>query len=167
LHSDWDTYIPQKLVGGGSLAYAKMWATNLTTDINSGAYKSLAASWIKGDSITDVVATGTRWATDANALVCTVVMPNGAAALQKGDLYPTYYNSVVPTIEMQIAKGGYRLGNWLNMLAAAKLDKKSEGLEMVANIERDWMPKSKPLSKAQLARAALDGSCGCGKEHKH
>ncbi|KAG9241820.1 hypothetical protein BJ878DRAFT_427279, partial [Calycina marina] len=55
--------------------------------------------------------TATKWATDANALVCTVVMPDGVDALQTSDLYPTYYNSVVPTVDMQIAKGGYRLAN--------------------------------------------------------
>lgn len=177
LHSDWDTYMPEKLIGGDELSDAKTWATTLTTDIKTGSYKSLAASWISGNSITTAVATSMLWAKDANAFVCTVVMPDGAAALQTGDLYPTYYNSVIPTIELQIAKGGYRLANWLNLLAAAAKAKRGESLdereaeeEQTAAVARDWMPKNKPLSKAQLARAALDGECGCKKghsEHKH
>jgi hypothetical protein len=48
-------------------------------------------------------------------------MPNGVAALQKGDLYPTYYNSVIPTVELQIAKAGYRLANWLNTIYEQKI----------------------------------------------
>jgi len=176
LHADWDTYMPEKLTGGGELTDAKTWATALTTDIKTGKYKSLAASWISGASITTPVESALAWAKDANAYVCTVVMPNGAAALQKGDLYPTYYNSVIPTIELQIAKGGYRLGHWLNLLAASDKAKRGEALtesEMelaeTTPMESDWMPKSKPLSKAQLARAALDGGCGCkqGRDHKH
>jgi hypothetical protein len=108
--------MPQKKAGDFSLANAQTWANTLSTAIKSGTYKSEAASWITGDDISDVVTTASRWASDANALVCTVVMPNGVAALQKGDLYPTYYNSVIPTIELQISKAGYRLANWLNTI---------------------------------------------------
>ncbi|KAH8805135.1 S1/P1 nuclease-domain-containing protein [Xylogone sp. PMI_703] len=171
LHSDWDTYIPEKLVGGSSLADAQSWANTLISDITSGSYKSQAAGWIAGDSITNVVTTATRWASDANALVCTVVMPNGAAALQKGDLYPTYYNSVIGTVELQIAKGGYRLGNWLNMIyaqsIAAKRMVKERGEDVVEDerdLELDVRPAPGPLSRAKLARAAMGGSC-CGSHH--
>jgi hypothetical protein len=173
LHSDWDTYMPEKLVGGDELSDAETWAANLTTGIKTGVYKSVAASWISGDAIASPVDTAMIWAKDANAFVCTVVMPNGAAALQKGDLYPTYYDSVIPTIEMQIAKGGYRLANWLNLLAASAKAKRGETLDerdlelAQPAVARDWMPRSKPLSKAQLARAALEGGCGCNKGHSH
>jgi hypothetical protein len=179
LHADWDTYMPEKLIGGSTLADAQSWANTLVSDITSGTYKSQAASWIAGDNINDVVTTATRWASDANAFVCSVVMPNGAAALQKGDLYPTYYNSVIGTIELQIAKGGYRLANWLNMVYSANIAKKKmvrrEGENMMAARDaepdlmgRGFLPAPRSLSKAQLARAAMDGSCcGLGRAHKH
>ena len=48
-------------------------------------------------------------------------MPDGVAALQKGDLYPTYYDKVIPTVELQIAKGGYRLADWLNKIYSGKI----------------------------------------------
>ncbi|KAK5996082.1 Nuclease PA3 [Cladobotryum mycophilum] len=175
LHSDWDTYIPEKLVGGGNLTNAQTWANTLVKEITSGTYKSKAASWIKGDNIGDVITTATRWASDANALVCSVVIPNGAAALQKGDLYPTYYNSVIDTVELQIAKGGYRLGHWLNTIHATKIAKRSEGPEQVKNVAplpdlqgRDLLPAPRPATRAKLARMAMEGSC-CGKrgEHSH
>lgn len=168
LHSDWDTYIPEKLVGGGTLSDAQTWANTLITDITSGSYKSAAASWIAGDSIDDVVTSATRWASDANAFVCSVVMPNGAAALQTGDLYPTYYNSVIGTIELQIAKGGYRLANWLNNIHATKIAKRSVGsVEMPQPDLRDVLPAARPLSKAKLARAAMQSCCGKERGHKH
>ncbi|KAH8895960.1 S1/P1 nuclease [Thozetella sp. PMI_491] len=165
LHADWDTYMPEKLIGGDTLADALSWATTLTTQINSGSYSSLKASWIAGDDVGDVVTTATRWASDANALVCTVVMPNGVAALQQGDLYPTYYNSVIPTIELQIAKAGYRLANWLNMIYTKNVAKKMARHEPpVDEARRDLLPPPRPLSKAKLARAAMGGTCGF---HKH
>ncbi|UKZ52684.1 hypothetical protein TrVGV298_006465 [Trichoderma virens] len=175
LHADWDTYIPEALIGGDSLADAQSWANSLISEITSGTYKSQAASWIKGDTVSDVITTATRWASDANAFVCTVVMPNGAAALQKGDLYPTYYNSVIDTVELQIAKGGYRLANWLNMVYTSNIAKREEGSVEARDTSplpdlmgRDLLPEARAPTRAQLARAAMDGSCcGTGHAHKH
>ncbi|KAF9888813.1 hypothetical protein FE257_008182 [Aspergillus nanangensis] len=172
LHSDWDTYMPEQLIGGYALSDAQGWANTLIGEITSGGYKSEAASWIKGDTISDPVAAATRWATDANAFVCSVVMPDGEAALQTGDLYPTYYNSAIGTIELQVAKGGYRLGNWLNMLYTSKVAKRGlEGEEDSAShfdlLGRDFLPKPRPLSRAKLARMAMEGSCCGTEEHRH
>ncbi|KAJ5652653.1 hypothetical protein N7507_010079 [Penicillium longicatenatum] len=172
LHSDWDTYMPEQLIGGYALTDAQSWANTLIDEITSGTYKSEAASWIEGDTISDVVTTATRWASDANAYVCTVVMPDGAAALQTGDLYPTYYNSAIGTIELQIAKGGYRLGNWLNLIyhtTVAKRDVETLIERDAAPVGRDFLPPSRPLSRAKIARAAMEGSCcNSGKrDHAH
>ncbi|KAJ5594595.1 uncharacterized protein N7459_000803 [Penicillium hispanicum] len=176
LHADWDTYMPEKLVGGSDLSDAQSWANTLIDEITSGSFKSQAASWVEGDSISDAVTTATRWASDANAYVCSVVMPDGAAALQKGDLYPSYYNASIGTIELQIAKGGYRLGNWLNLIYTSEIAKRDlEGVVAVTRDtgpsldtpSRDFLPQSRPVSRAQMARAAMDGSC-CGSErHGH
>ena len=161
LHADWDTYIPEKLVGGGALSDAQTWANSLVKDIKTGKFKDQAASWTKGDSVDDAIGTTTRWATDANAFVCSVVMPDGAAALETGDLYPTYYNSVVPTVELQIAKGGYRLGNWLNMIHQSKVAKSSKrgSRELPDLTGRDLLADLGPATRAQLARAAMGGEC--------
>ena len=111
-------------------------------------------------------------ASDANSFVCSVVMPNGAAALQSGDLYPTYYNSVIDTVELQIAKGGYRLGNWLNTIYKNEIAKKkrapmSERRSPPKDLSgREFLPPPIPMSKAKLAREAMGGSCNCG-SHKH
>lgn len=177
LHADWDTYMPGKLIGGDSLADAQGWADSLVDEINSGTYKNQAKSWIKGDTIGDTVTTATRWASDANFFVCTVVMPDGAAALQTGDLYPTYYNSAISTIELQIAKGGYRLANWLNLIyeqntAKHRLGKSAKGLRDVApepEFVRVSLREPRQMSRSNLARAAMGGSCCTseGREHSH
>lgn len=174
LHADWDTYMPQKKVGGGNLTNAQSWASSLTASIDSGSYKSQAPSWIQGDNTSDVIGTATRWAADANAYVCTKVMPDGEAALEQGDLYPDYYNSVIDTIELQIAKGGYRLGNWLNQVYTAKIAKRSNSQaidsEALPDLSgRSLLPPPQPISRAELARAAMDGSCcqSRGEHHHH
>ncbi|XWW97676.1 hypothetical protein V2A60_005662 [Cordyceps javanica] len=158
LHADWDTYIPQKKVGGSKLTDAQSWAGALVAEIESGALKGQAAGWIAGDSIADPIASATRWASDANAYVCSVVMPDGAAALQQGDLYPDYYNSVIGTVELQIAKGGYRLGNWLNNIYSTKIAKRSVDAPLPDLSGRDLLPAGRPLSRAKLAREAMEMS---------
>ncbi|KAF4966004.1 hypothetical protein FSARC_6259 [Fusarium sarcochroum] len=164
LHLDWDTYMPEKLIGGHALTDAQSWANTLITDIVSGLYKSKAASWIAESDVTDPISSATAWASDANAYVCTVVMPDGAAALQRGDLYPIYYNSVIPTIELQIAKGGYRLAHWLNSIYSANIAKRSvhrlNARKPLPDLTgRDLLPSARPLSRAKLAREAMSGNC--------
>ncbi|KAF3013712.1 hypothetical protein E8E14_004753 [Neopestalotiopsis sp. 37M] len=168
LHSDWDTYIPEKLVGGSALSDASTWADELIQEIDSGSYKSVAASWIAGDDPDAAVDSAMTWATDANAFVCTVVMPDGVAALQEGDLYPTYYNSVTPTIELQIAKGGYRLANWLNLLYSTKVAKVKRDGVLVSKKDvdlsgREFLPPPRPLSEAKKKRTAFGYQCN----HQH
>lgn len=168
LHSDWDTYIPEKLVGGSALSDASTWADELIQEIDSGSYKSVAASWIAGDDPDAAVDSAMTWATDANAFVCTVVMPDGVAALQEGDLYPTYYNSVTPTIELQIAKGGYRLANWLNLLYSTKVAKVKRDGALVSKKDvdlsgREFLPPPRPLSEAKKKRTAFGYQCN----HQH
>lgn len=164
LHADWDTYIPQKKVGGSKLTDAQSWASALVDEVESGALKGQAASWISGDDVADPIASATKWASDANAYVCSVVMPGGASALQQGDLYPDYYNSVIGTVELQIAKGGYRLGNWLNSIYNNKVAKRSVDAALADLSGRDLLPADRPLSRAKLAREAMGEKC-CNHSH--
>lgn len=176
LHSDWDRYMPEQLIGGDSLADAQSWATTLVAKITSGSYKSEAPSWVRGDNISEAIASATKWASDANALVCTVVMPDGASALQTGDLYPTYYNSAIGTIELQIAKGGYRLANWLNSIYHTRIAKRdlerfiAESRNEPSKLgiqDGDHLSDSRPLSRAKLARQAMEDSCCNSGERGH
>lgn len=158
LHSDWDTYIPQTLVGGSALSDALSWAKDLITEIDSGNYKSQAAGWVAGDAIAEAQTTATKWASDANAYVCTVVMPDGAAALTAmSDLYPTYYNSVIPTIELQIAKGGYRLANWVRIPSShTPCSPAWVGCDLIFTPCAPSRPRSDAESDPRCAAAQLD-----------
>ncbi|KAF4627065.1 hypothetical protein G7Y89_g11090 [Cudoniella acicularis] len=116
LHA-WDTSIPQQYAGTATLAHAKKWAATLTTAIQSGAYQSSASSWLTGININDPITSSMLWATDANSYVCSTVMPNGYTATENVDLSGDYYNEAIPIVQIQIAKAGYRLAAWLNLIA--------------------------------------------------
>ncbi|WPH00807.1 Hypothetical protein R9X50_00363700 [Acrodontium crateriforme] len=165
LHHIWDTNMPEELRGGYQLSDAKSWAADLTTMINTGSYKSQKAAWISGLDISNAKKTSLAWAADANAYVCSVVMPNGATTLESGDLYPTYYNNAIPTVELQIAKAGYRLAKWLDAIAAKSAKKRDVDLEdededeVVATNGMSLLPLPRQLSDAQLRRAAIGYGC--------
>ncbi|RDL30671.1 Phospholipase C nuclease [Venustampulla echinocandica] len=117
LHAVWDTSIPEKYAGKASLEGAQTWATTLSTAIKSGSYKSSAKSWLAGMDISDAVTSSMIWATDSNSYVCSSVMPNGSTETENVDLSGDYYAEALPIIQLQIAKAGYRLAAWLNLIA--------------------------------------------------
>lgn len=171
LHHVWDTSMPEELGGGYALPDAQRWAANLTAEINNGSLASQAKSWLKGLDISDPKASAMIWARDANAYVCTVVMPDGALPLESGDLYPGYYDGAIDTVELQIAKGGYRLAAWLDALAAgsnsAAVAKRWErtnwkigtvGVELDLS-GREFLPAKREKSKARLRREAVGWGC--------
>lgn len=85
--------------------FATSWSRNLTTAIKTGKYKSQAAGWLDGTTIDDASSTGMVWARDANAYVCSSVIPDGVAAVQNTDLGGDYYTGVISVVELQITKG--------------------------------------------------------------
>ncbi|EME85491.1 uncharacterized protein MYCFIDRAFT_150584 [Pseudocercospora fijiensis CIRAD86] len=163
LHHIWDTNMPEQLRGGYSLSDASDWANDLISAIDSGTYSSQKSSWILGLDVSDPKGTAMKWATDANTFVCSKVMPNGAYALENSnDLYPEYYNGVIDTIELQVAKAGYRLAKWLDDIAAKQsVSKRAVHGEMI--VEEDLsgahlLPRG-PMSRAQRRREAMGYTC--------
>ncbi|OLN95727.1 Nuclease S1-like protein 1 [Colletotrichum chlorophyti] len=118
LHAAWDTNIPQSITGGGTLAFAKEWASSLSSAIVSGDFKTAAKCWTQGISVEDPEAVALKWATESNAFVCTVVLPKGREAVEGQDISGAYTTSAQPTVSMQIAKQGYRLAKWLDAIVA-------------------------------------------------
>ena len=108
LHHIWDTNMLEKLIGGYSLAYAEQWANTLTTAIKTGAYQPLADGWLDAINLSDPVTTALAWAEEANAFVCTTVMPKGITGVENQELGGAYYQSSVPVFQLQIARAGYR-----------------------------------------------------------
>ena len=105
LHAAWDTSIPEKLNGGEDESDALTWSKNLTLAIKDGIYVDEKANWLSGMNLNDTISSALGWARDANALVCSVVIPNGVDAVEGVELGTAYYDSAVETVELQIARG--------------------------------------------------------------
>lgn len=107
----------EKAAGGmNSTATLTSWSNILITSIDNGTYASEASSWTSCMDISTASNCALAWAQDANALNCAYVLK---ADETNQELDGAYYTGAKPYIELQIAKGGYRLGAWLNALAAA------------------------------------------------
>lgn len=124
LHHIWDTEIVEQLAtgsytGSSSLSTASKFATNLTTAIKDGTYGWNASSWLDGMEITDPQASSLIWAAEANTYVCSDVLLGGISSVESGDLSTAYFNAHYDVARVQIARAGYRLGAWLDLVAAA------------------------------------------------
>ncbi|KNG88531.1 nuclease S1 [Aspergillus nomiae NRRL 13137] len=117
LHHIWDSNMPEEAAGGYSLSVAKSYADILTERIKTGAYSSKKDSWTNGIDIKDPVATSMIWAADANTYVCSTVLNDGLAYINSTDLSGKYYDKSQPVFEELIAKAGYRLAAWLDLIA--------------------------------------------------
>jgi len=123
LHHVWDTSIAEKLVGGYGLPLAQEWAKSLTLAITENEYKSLASSWLDGINLADPVSTSLAWAEETNKFVCTAVLPTGVEGVQDKELNGTYYEIAAPIVKMQVAKAGYRLAKWLDLIVQGQVEK--------------------------------------------
>ncbi|PFH54703.1 hypothetical protein AMATHDRAFT_134189 [Amanita thiersii Skay4041] len=133
LHSLWDSSMINKLLSTNYGNSVTTWASTLATRIKSGAYAGLAANWISCSSTTAPARRSIEddmtgllrpraitplecplvWAAESNSLDCSFVFSFSSGT----DLCTSsYYTNAVPIIETQIAKQGYRLAAWLNVL---------------------------------------------------
>jgi len=147
--------MPEKYIGGYSLADAQSWANTISTAINTGAYSSQKASWLTGMTLSDTTTSAMKWATDANAYVCSNALKGGVAALETGDLGGSYYTGNTAVIQLLIAKAGYRLAAWLNLIhtGATNLKVKREAIANAQPITYDQFAADE-YSSARLARRA-------------
>lgn len=117
LHHIWDTNMPEQDAGGYSLSDAQKYATLLTNRIKSGQYKTNSSSWTSGMDISDPVSSSMVWASDANSYVCSTVLAPGLGYINTTDLSGKYYTDSKPVFEELIARAGYRLAKWLDLIA--------------------------------------------------
>ena len=120
LHHIWDTEIPVQLANGQD---AKTWAKSLTASIKAGDYGWDASSWLNGADVNDPRGSAMGWAGEANAFVCSDVLAAGINAVEQGDLSGSYYNAHYDVARIQIARAGYRLGAWLNLIYTGQAGK--------------------------------------------
>lgn len=77
-------------------------------EIKSGSYKSSAAGWVSGLSVTNAQDSSLVWATESNADVCSTVLAKGIDYVENTDLSGEYTDTATPVVNLQIAKQGYR-----------------------------------------------------------
>ena len=107
----------EKLAGGkNSTSVLESFAGGLITQIDNGTYSSEKEGWVSCVDVKGVEGCAVEWATDANALNCVYVLKEDESGVE---LDGSYYEGAVQYLGLQIAKGGYRLGAFLNNLAAA------------------------------------------------
>jgi len=160
LHHIWDTNMPEKLIGGYALSDAQDWATELTTSIQSGSYKSQVPSWKTGINVSDPITTSLEWSRQANAYVCSTVLPDRQAAVEDVDLSGAYYNTAVPIVEVQIARAGVRLAAYLDAVASDQNVAEKRDVAREADLTgADLLPAPRPLSKVKLVRQAVGYGC--------
>jgi len=138
LHATWDTGMIEEYVKSKHNGNTQSWAAALVDEIKTGSYQSAAAGWISCSSPTLPLSRRTVqedvqavlnvdeshstvspldcpmvWATESNAYVCSNVFDyTEGTDLCTG----TYYETNIPVINEQIAKQGYRLAAWLNVI---------------------------------------------------
>ncbi|KAI0125170.1 phospholipase C/P1 nuclease domain-containing protein [Xylariales sp. AK1849] len=120
LHHVWDSSIAEKMLGGirrKPYLAAHAWATNLTSEIKTGKYFAESKFWADGLNLDDPIQTSMIWANESNAFVCTTVLPEGPTAIVGQQLAGEYFDKAAPVIEVQVARAGYRLAAWLDLIA--------------------------------------------------
>ncbi|KAL8668935.1 MAG: hypothetical protein Q9224_007765, partial [Gallowayella concinna] len=117
LHATWDTQMVEKDAGGSyGAAVIASFSDRLIAAIDGGVYASQKAEWISCSDVKNAGACALGWAQDANRINCLYVLKVDETGQE---LEGGYYTGAKPYIELQIAKAGYRLGSWVNNLAAA------------------------------------------------
>ncbi|KAK5994948.1 Nuclease S1 [Cladobotryum mycophilum] len=119
LHHVWDSSILEKWLGGPRgkpYPIAQKWADNLANEIKSGKYASEKDAWLKDIDFNKQIDTGMAWARECNALVCTHVFPQGPEAIKGQELSGEYYEKAAPVLEKQVARAGYRMAAWLDLI---------------------------------------------------
>ncbi|KAK2598939.1 hypothetical protein QQS21_005617 [Conoideocrella luteorostrata] len=130
LHHVWDSSIAEKWIGGRGKPYplAKRWANQLAGEIEDGKFAVQKKSWLKDLDFEDATETAMAWSREANAYVCTHVLPQGPEAIVNQELGGEYFKKAGPVIEVQVARAGFRMAAWLDQIAegynAAKAEEK-------------------------------------------
>ncbi|GJN67486.1 nuclease S1 [Purpureocillium lilacinum] len=135
LHHVWDSSIAEKWIGGvrgKPYLIAQRWANQLAVEITDGKFTEEKEAWLKDLDFDKPIDTAMAWSREANALVCTHVLPEGPEAIVGKELGGEYFTKAGPVIEKQVARAGFRMAAWLDIIA----DKyQADGVAQPANEE--------------------------------
>ncbi|KAH8693401.1 S1/P1 nuclease [Phaeosphaeriaceae sp. PMI808] len=131
LHFVWDVSMPRDVANGeeeNEVEVAKRWAEQLYNSRLKSPELLMIPRYSEKYEIEgfaeDVNANESRknqvmeWAREANALVCTVVLPDGVEGIKNKELSRWYLKAATAVIERQVFLAGFRLGMWINALVA-------------------------------------------------
>ncbi|KAL1836489.1 hypothetical protein VTJ49DRAFT_5078 [Mycothermus thermophilus] len=130
LHHVWDTSIAEKWVGGirrRPYEGARRWADELAREIREGKYAAVAGEWLRSANFSDPHSTAMAWAGESNAIVCSHVFTSDPEDMHDQELGGEYYEKAAPVVELQVARAGYRLAAWLDMIVEDILGSEDEG----------------------------------------
>jgi len=119
LHEVWDSYIIDELLSQNFKGNASELPAYLLQQIQSGMYKNDVAAWQQCADSTHDNACSPEWAMESVGLACnySYVEANGKTHIENDfKLEMDYYTRNYPTVELQLAKGGVRLANVLNLI---------------------------------------------------
>ncbi|PFH59435.1 hypothetical protein XA68_12312 [Ophiocordyceps unilateralis] len=118
LHHVWDTSIAEKWIGAHTgIDEAEKWANQLVLAITDGKFSDERKAWLDHLDFSDPIETAMAWSREANAFVCTHVLPDGVEGVRDRELGGRYFDKAGPVIERQVARAGYRMAAWLDAIA--------------------------------------------------
>ncbi|KYK59935.1 putative nuclease S1 precursor [Drechmeria coniospora] len=120
LHHVWDSAIAEKWIGGmrgRPYPLAQKWAKQLAMEIADGKFTAEKDAWLDGLDFDHPIETAMSWSRETNALVCTHVFPDGPDAIVGQELGGEYFKRAGPVIEKQVARAGFRMAAWLDIIA--------------------------------------------------
>lgn len=117
LHSIWDTQMVQDRI---SELESKDLAGYLVSEIKTGAYSSDAKSWLSNESFSSLSSlrnskVAIEYSMDTDQYNCQKVWA-GYLKDPSRDFSGDYYQDAIPVIDLQLAKGGYRLAHHINQI---------------------------------------------------
>jgi S1/P1 Nuclease len=117
LHSIWDTNMVQDRM---ELLPSRDLAAYLITEIKTGIFKSLSKSWLSTENFTSLSSlqnskVAIEYSIDTDQFNCQNVWA-GYLEDPTRDFSTDYFQFAIPVIDIQLAKGGYRLAHHLNQI---------------------------------------------------
>ena len=149
LHAVWDSLIPQKMRRykkpdgpQPNNTYDKDLSFGWARDLKKKIEKHSIVFGSDCVDIYDSQKCALVWASQANKFVCSYVLkdvgystgPDGCDTCCKwewqgpADVSKEYYEGAVPIVEQQVAKAGWRLGQWINALAEERARMRKTGV---------------------------------------
>lgn len=121
LHAIWDSDILEKHAGSGPKSAEKEDAQAWAETLFSAAASTPSLNVAEGDDCLDVSTAekcALEWANEANSYICSYVLKDDVQGVEGRNLAGKYYEGAVPIVDYLVGRAGFRLGSWINGIAA-------------------------------------------------